>query len=172
VSITRTPSISVTPSVSITRTPSESVTPSVSITRTPSISVTPSVSITATPSISVTPSLSVALYNIQWSWVNNNTAGGYLQILVNGTQVVYESGANVSNSFNVTPGDYISVNMYAYANASIGAQACLTVENPQGTTPIYNNCDTQYNPGSPASNSYGTYYPTANGAIAAQVNEV
>jgi len=61
--------------------------------------------------------------------------------------------------------------MYAYANASIGAQACLTVEDPQGT-PIYNNCDTQYNPGSPASNSYGSYYPTANGAIAAQVNEV
>jgi hypothetical protein len=103
--------------------------------------------------------------------VNNNTAGGYLQILVNGTQVVYESGANVSNSFNVTPGDYISVNMYAYSNQFTGAQACLDVEDPQGTL-IYNNCDTLYNPGSSATNSYGPYYPTANGAIAAAANEV
>jgi len=61
--------------------------------------------------------------------------------------------------------------MYAYANASIGTVACLDVEDPQGTL-IYNNCDYQYNPGSPASNSYGNYYPTANGAIAAYVGEV
>jgi len=75
----------------------------------------------------------------------------------------------MSNSFNVTPGDYVSVNMYAYATQDYGTQACLTVENPQGTV-IYDNCDSHYQPGSSASNSYGNYYPTSDGAIAAQVN--
>jgi hypothetical protein len=62
VSITRTPSISITPSISVSNTPSVSITRTPSISITPSISVsnTPSISITATPTISITPSISVS----------------------------------------------------------------------------------------------------------------
>jgi hypothetical protein len=93
-------------------------------------------------------------------------------IKVNGMDAVNESSTNTSGTiYNLTSADSIQVYGYAYGNSGIGSQVCLTVENPQGT-PIYNNCDTQYSPGSPASNSYGLYYPTANGAIAVSINSV
>jgi hypothetical protein len=94
-----------------------------------------------------------------------------MQISVNGSLVVFQNGSNNAGSFTVNPGDYIYTNAYAYANDDVGTQTCLYVENPQGTL-IYNSCDTQFSPGSPSSEAYGNYYPTADGAIAAEIYSV
>ena len=99
---------------------------------------------------------------LQWYWQNNNVVeggGGFIQIYKNGSNIVYtaDSGnyttTEYSGSFSYNVGDEIYVYIYSYANTSYGTQTYLNVQNPVNTA-IYNSYDTQFNPGSPSSETY------------------
>ena len=107
---------------------------------------------------------------LEWLWTNNNVVeggGGFIQIYVNGSNVVYtaDSGnyttTEYSGSFTVNEGDEIYVYVYSYGNASYGTETDLAIYNPN-TTIVYAHTDIQFNPGSPSSETY-TWNATAGG---------
>jgi hypothetical protein len=109
--------------------------------------------------------IDVAQYQIDWSFLQL-ASSGYLQILVNGTQVVYATGNN-GGYFLINPGDYVAANVYASATSPLIAESSLYVyDSVDGV--LYNNAST----GTPtATESYGPYYPDGDGSIDAQSYE-
>jgi len=115
---------------------------------------------------------------LDWQWTNNNVVeggGGYIQIYKNGSNIVYTSDTGnytttvFNGSFSYNIGDSINVNIYTYPNADYGTQTYLSVNNPTSTN-IYNDYDTQFNPGSPSSETY-TWTSVAGGiSIVAESN--
>ena len=103
--------------------------------------------------------LGVAQYQIDWTFLQD-AASGYLQINVNGSQVVYATTTS-NNNFLINPGDYISATVYATATNPLTAESSLLVEdNVAGV--LYNSATT----GTPDSTiSYGSYYPSGSGNI-------
>ena len=96
-----------------------------------------------------------ATVNLAYAFTNNNTIegnGGYIQIYVNSSNVVYDVDT-ISSSFNVNVGDQVDVSIYTYANTYYGTATELIVSNPIGTV-ISNQYDYQPNPGSPSSATY------------------
>jgi hypothetical protein len=120
-------------------------------------------------------------YPIYWTWTNNNTVetppygGGYFEVRVNGILVDsrYDSSSTSQAIYpgttSAAPGDSIVITVYSYSNNSYGTQTCLQVQVPTGTT-VYNSCDSQFNPGSPSSESYVFTMPSGNCTVDASSN--
>ena len=117
------------------------------------------------PGIYITIDEVIVQYQIDWTF-SKTSDGGYLQILVNGVEVVYATG-NSGNNFMINPGDYITVNTRAIATSSLIAVIDLYVyDSVDGV--LYS--DTAE--GIPlAELSYGPYYPSGNGEIASSASE-
>ncbi len=66
-------------------------------------------------------------YTLQIDWNHSMLAqSGYLQILVNGSQVVYATGNN-GGYFLIDPGDYVTANVYTSATSPLIAESSLYV---------------------------------------------
>jgi len=148
--------ISVTPSISISNTPSISVTPSatpsISISRTPSISVTPSttpsISISSTPSISVTPSITPSvtpapclLYDLS---VNSGASADFSYVDCNGNaaSILVPLGDNptICAQSGPTPpaviiGDGNIVNTYVFCSVNPSLSPSVTPSTTPSITP-------------------------------------
>jgi len=107
----------------------------------------------------------ITQYRIDWTFLQL-ASSGYLQILVNGVQVVYATG-NSGTYFMINPGDYVTANVYTAATSPLTAESTLYVyDSVDGV--LYNNAST----GIPTSTeTYGAYYPSGDGSIDAQSYE-
>jgi len=115
------------------------------------------------PGIYIT--VTIAQYQIDWNY-SMLAQSGYLQILVNGSQVVYATSNN-GGYFLINPGDYVTANVYTVATSPLIAESTLYVyDSVDGV--LYNNAST----GIPTSTeTYGPYYPSGDGSIDAQSYE-
>jgi hypothetical protein len=126
---------------------------------------------TATPPNTpcATPTPCPTGYNINWTWGQYNSTennGGLFHIYVNGHNMVYEydtTGGSFNCIVSVNVEDTVEIFVNTYANTAAGTQTCLTVDMPLFNQ-IYQQCDTQTNPGSPSSQYY-SYVVSGNSVV-------
>jgi hypothetical protein len=104
-------------------------------------------------------------YKIDWNFTTDAYISD-LQILVNGTQVVYATSNN-AGFFFINPGDYVQANTNGTPTYPLLADAYLYVYDSVNGV-LYESTNTAY---FGVSNTYGPYYPSGDGEITANIHE-